>query len=117
MQHGGLGDGPIASVIALFETHGVVVTRFELGSDEIDAFSCWIKRRPYVLLGSDKKSCCRSRFDAVHELAHLLLHRHIGQEDLERKGVRDRIETEANMFAGAFLLPRSSIMREFYSTR
>jgi Zn-dependent peptidase ImmA (M78 family)/transcriptional regulator with XRE-family HTH domain len=116
-RHWGLGDGPIANVIALFETHGVAVTRFELGSDEIDAFSCWIKRRPYILLGSDKKSCCRSRFDAAHELGHLLLHRDIAQEDISDKNTRDRLEREANYFAGALLLPRNSILREFYSAR
>lgn len=116
-RYWGLGDGPIANVIALFETHGLIVTRFELGSDQIDAFSCWIKRKPYVFLGSDKRSCCRSRFDAVHELCHLLLHRDIAQEDLEDKNVRDRIEHEADLFAGAFLLPCPAMFREFYSTR
>jgi len=116
-RHWGLGEGPIANVIALFETHGIVVTRFELGSDEIDAFSCWIRKRPYVLLGSEKKSCARSRFDAAHELGHLLLHRHIAQEDLESKEVRDHIESEANMFAGSLLLPRNAMLREFYSAR
>jgi Zn-dependent peptidase ImmA (M78 family)/transcriptional regulator with XRE-family HTH domain len=117
-RHWGLGDGPIANVVALFETHGIIVTRFELGSDEIDAFSCWIKRRPYVLLGSDKKSCCRSRFDASHELCHLLLHAHISQEELEdNRSIRDQIENEANLFASAFLLPRPTMLREFYSTR
>jgi len=116
-RHWNLGDGPIANVIALFETYGVVVTRFEFGSDEIDAFSCWIKQSPYVLLGSDKRSSARSRYDAAHELGHLLLHRHIGQEDLENKDTRDLIEHEANRFAGAFLLPREAMFREFYSTR
>jgi Zn-dependent peptidase ImmA (M78 family)/DNA-binding XRE family transcriptional regulator len=116
-RHWGLGDGPIANVIALFETHGFVVTRFKLGSDEIDAFSCWIKQRPYILLGADKQAACRSRFDAAHEIGHLLLHRDIAQEDIENKNVRDRIESEANQFAGAFLFPRNSLLREFYSTR
>jgi Zn-dependent peptidase ImmA (M78 family)/DNA-binding XRE family transcriptional regulator len=116
-RHWGLGDGPIANVIALFETHGLVVTRFEFGSDEIDAFSCWIDRKPHVFLGSDKRSCCRSRFDAAHELCHVLLHRDIAQEDIEDKRVRERIEHEANLFAGAFLLPRHAMFREFYSTR
>lgn len=116
-RHWGLGDGPIANVIALFETHGIVVTRFELGSADIDAFSCWINRRPYVLLGSDKKSCCRSRFDSAHELGHLLLHSDIAQEDIDDKKVRDRIEHEANMFAGSFLLPRVAMLKEFYSSR
>lgn len=116
-RHWGLGDGPIANVIALFETHGIVVTRFELGSDQIDAFSCWINKKPHIFLGSDKKSCCRSRFDATHELFHILAHRDIAQEDLDDKKVRERIEHEANLFAGAFLLPQSAIFREFYSTR
>ncbi|MCW5695036.1 MAG: ImmA/IrrE family metallo-endopeptidase [Pseudolabrys sp.] len=116
-RHWNLGDGPLANVIALFETHGIVVTRFELGSEEIDAFSCWIKQRPYILLGSEKKSASRSRFDAAHELGHLLLHRHVGQEDLEDKKIRDLIESEANMFAGSFLLPKASLLREFYSSR
>lgn len=116
-RHWQLGDGPIANVVALFETHGFIVTRFELGSDQIDAFSCWINQKPHIYLGSDKRSCCRSRFDAAHELGHLLLHRDIGQEDLEEKEIRDRIEYEANLFAGAFLLPHDSMFREFYSTR
>jgi Zn-dependent peptidase ImmA (M78 family)/DNA-binding XRE family transcriptional regulator len=112
-----LGDGPITNVIALLETHGLIVSRFELGSDKIDAFSSWIGKRPYIFLGSDKQSCCRSRFDAAHELGHLLLHRDVGQEDIENPNVRHRIEREANLFAGAFLLPRPSMLREFYSTR
>jgi Zn-dependent peptidase ImmA (M78 family)/transcriptional regulator with XRE-family HTH domain len=116
-RHWRLGDGPIANVIALFETHGLIVTRFELGSDQIDAFSCWINKKPHVFLGSDKGSCCRSRFDAAHELCHVLLHRDIAQEDIENKKVRERIEREANLFAGAFLLPKFAMFNEFYSTR
>lgn len=113
----GLGDGPIANMTALLETHGFVVTRLEIGSQKIDSFSCWIDGRPYIFLGSDKGSYARSRFDAAHELFHLLRHSDVSQEDLERKRVRDRIEREANMFAGAFLLPRASLLTEFYSTR
>jgi len=113
----GLGDGPIANMTALLETHGFVVTRLEIGSQKIDSFSCWIDGRPYIFLGSDKGSFSRSRFDAAHELFHLLRHGDISQDDLERKAVRDRIEREANWFAGAFLLPRSSLLKEFYSMR
>jgi Zn-dependent peptidase ImmA (M78 family) len=102
---------------ALLESNGVVVCRFEIGSEKIDAFSCWADGRPYVILGSDKSSAVRSRFDAAHELAHLILHRDISEDDLESKAIRDRIEREANWFAGAFLLPRGSLFREFYSTR
>jgi Zn-dependent peptidase ImmA (M78 family)/transcriptional regulator with XRE-family HTH domain len=112
-----MGDGPINNMVALLESQGVIVSRFEIGSEKIDAFSCWVDGRPYVLLGSDKASAVRSRFDAAHELGHLILHRDISPEDLESKSIRDKIECEANWFAGAFLLPRSSLFREFYSTR
>ncbi|CFX36137.1 putative Zn peptidase [Candidatus Filomicrobium marinum] len=113
----GLGDGPIANMIALLETNGVIVSRFEVGLSGVDAFSAWIDGRPYILLGSDKGSAARSRFDAAHELGHMILHRDISQEDLDDKAIRDRIEREANWFASAFLVPRKAILAEFYSTR
>lgn len=119
-RHWGLGDGPIANVIALFETHGIIVTRMSLGDEDIDAFSCWIGKRPFIFLGSDKSSSSRSRFDAAHELGHLLLHNDIEQADLENidnKELRQRIEHEAHLFSGAFHLPRSSMLKEFYSPR
>jgi len=112
-----MGDGPIANVVALLETHGAIVSRLEIGSEKIDSFSCWIDGRPYILLGSDKGSSVRSRLDACHELGHLLLHADVSQEDLDSKRVRDRIEREAKQFAGAFLLPRATFLSEFYSTR
>ena len=113
----GLGDGPIANVIALLETNGVIVSRYEMGSDKIDAFSCWIDRRPLILLGSDKESACRSRFDAAHELGHIILHHGAAQEDLGDKAIRDRLEKEAHRFASAFLFPKNMFFTEFYSTR
>jgi Zn-dependent peptidase ImmA (M78 family)/transcriptional regulator with XRE-family HTH domain len=116
-RHFGLGDGPIANMVALLETQGVIVTRFEIGHGNIDAFSSWINRRPYVMLGSDKSSSCRSRYDAAHELGHMLLHREITADDLLEKGTFERIEIEANQFAGAFLFPKSRLLAEFYSTR
>ena len=116
-RHWGLGDGPIANMVALMETYGAITTRFSLGSARIDAFSYWASGRPCVVLGSDKRSAARSRFDAAHELGHLILHRDISQEELSKKSTLDRLEAEANKFAGAFLLPRESLLSEFYSTR
>jgi Zn-dependent peptidase ImmA (M78 family)/transcriptional regulator with XRE-family HTH domain len=113
----GFGDGPISNMVATLETRGVVVTRFEIEDGAIDAFSCWVGGRPYVMLGSDKRSSCRSRFDAAHELGHLVLHRDITQEDISDKKTLARIEREANWFAGSFLLPREKLLQEFYSTR
>lgn len=116
-RYWGLGDGPIANMVALLETHGFIVTRFETETRCVDAFSSWVDDRPYVFLASDKSSACRSRFDAAHELGHIILHRGVTQDDIEDKEMLKRIEREANIFAGAFLLPKSSFNAEFYSIR
>jgi len=98
----GLGEKPVRNVVHLLEAHGVRV--FSLAEEclEVDAFSFWRNGIPYVFLNT-KKSGERSRLDAAHELGHLVLHRH----DLPRS--RD-IEREAQRFAGAFLMPRSSVL-------
>jgi Zn-dependent peptidase ImmA (M78 family) len=116
-QHFGLGLGPITNVVRLLETRGVIVCRVEIPGENIDAFSFWRGRRPFVFLASDKASAARSRFDAAHELGHLVLHRWVGVEEIEDKAALKEIEAEADRFAGAFLLPRKSFPNEVYSPR
>lgn len=116
-QHFGLGLGPISNVVRLLETKGVIVCRLELAGENVEAFSFWNGARPFVFLASDKSSAARSRFDAAHELGHLVLHRWIGPEELEDKARQKKIEAEADHFASAFLLPRKSFPNEIYSPR
>jgi Zn-dependent peptidase ImmA (M78 family) len=116
-QHFGLGLGPITNVVRLLETWGIIVCRVEIAGQNIDAFSFWRGPRPFVFLASDKNSAARSRFDAAHELGHLVLHRWVGVEEIEDKAALKEIEGEADRFAGAFLLPRKSFPNEVYSPR
>jgi Zn-dependent peptidase ImmA (M78 family)/transcriptional regulator with XRE-family HTH domain len=116
-RHWGLGLGPISNVIGLLENKGVSVCRYEVAEEQIEAFSFWNGPRPFLFLASDKDSAARARFDAAHELGHLVLHRWIGPEELENPKVLKEIEREANRFAGAFLLPRKSFPNEVYTTR
>jgi Zn-dependent peptidase ImmA (M78 family)/DNA-binding XRE family transcriptional regulator len=96
-----LGEKPVPNMVHLLEAHGVRV--FSLAEDyaEVDAFSFWHQGIPFVFLNT-MKSAERSRMDAAHELAHLILHRH---------GItRSRsIEEEAKRFASAFLMPRNGL--------
>jgi Zn-dependent peptidase ImmA (M78 family) len=62
----------------------------------------WHDKTPFIFLNT-KKSCERSRFDAAHELGHLVLHRHAGARGQE-------VEREANAFASALLMPRASVL-------
>jgi Zn-dependent peptidase ImmA (M78 family)/transcriptional regulator with XRE-family HTH domain len=113
----GLGVGPISNVVGLLETNGIIVCRHEISDENIDAFSFWNGDHPFVFLSSDKSSAVRARFDAAHELGHLILHRWIDQDDLEDPQVLKTVEAEANRFAGAFLLPNNSFPNEVYSPR
>jgi len=115
-KYWGLGLGPISNLTLLLEKKGFIISRLELGEKKIDAFSQWRNDRPFIFLGSDKDSAVRSRFDIAHELAHILFHTDLEQEDLRTPKMLNKIEEEANLFAGAFLLPKDSFSQEVLST-
>ena len=104
-QHWGLGSGPISNVIRLLEQQGVIICPVADGSDDVDAFSTWYQGRPFAFLASTKDSTSRTRFDAAHELGHLVLHVEANPGDRE-------LERQAHSFAGAFLLPKEAFARE-----
>lgn len=97
-----LGSGPIDHVIRHLERHGIVVVRASTFKHEVDAFSVRFPGRPVVVLGVDKAVTARSRFDAAHELAHLVLH-------TDENAGSPSAEQQAHRFAAAFLMPRSGI--------
>jgi Zn-dependent peptidase ImmA (M78 family) len=68
-------------------------------------------------MASEKEAGVRLRYDLAHELGHLILHRWVEQSELEEKATLKAIESEADRFAGAFLLPSSSFPNEVYTTR
>ena len=98
----GLGQLSIGNTIHILEAHGVRVFSLTEDNAEVDAFSLWRGNVPFVFLNT-RKSSERSRFDAAHELGHLVLHRKGGP-------VGRQAEHEANLFASAFLMPQTSIL-------
>lgn len=101
-QQWGLGELPIKNMVHLLEAKGVRVFSLSVDAVEVDAFSMWRQKTPFVFLNT-QKSAEHSRFDAAHELGHLVLHRHGSPQGREA-------EREANIFASAFLMPRSSVL-------
>ncbi|MBF0516654.1 MAG: ImmA/IrrE family metallo-endopeptidase [Nitrospirae bacterium] len=116
-KHWNLGDGPISDTVNLLERNGVIVARDTLDADTLDAFSEYYEPNatPYIVLGDDKKVSVRSRFDACHELAHLILHSKIKKDILKKTPEFKLIEAQANYYAGAFLLPAHVFAKEFYT--
>ncbi|MDX8469792.1 XRE family transcriptional regulator [Mesorhizobium sp. VK25A] len=97
----GLGELPIKNMVHLLEAKGVRVYSLAIDAVEVDAFSMWRQDRPFVFLNT-LKSAEHGRFDAAHELGHLVLHRHAAPNGQEA-------EQDANSFASAFLMPAASV--------
>jgi Zn-dependent peptidase ImmA (M78 family)/transcriptional regulator with XRE-family HTH domain len=110
-----LPEGPVDDLLLLVENAGIVVAEDEIGSLKLDGVSRWSEEtgRPYMLLAKDKRVGARRRLDAAHELAHIVLHRGISQDDLEEHF--DLIEDQAMVFAGALLMPSREFGNDVYS--
>jgi Zn-dependent peptidase ImmA (M78 family)/DNA-binding XRE family transcriptional regulator len=100
-QYWGLGEQPVKNVIHLLEFKGVRVFSLAENAVEVDAYSVWRGNRPCIFLNTGK-SAERRRFDAAHELGHLVLHKHAAPSGIEA-------EKDANAFASAFLMPAASM--------
>lgn len=110
----GLGVAPIPNMVTLMESKGIAVlsTPNDPGRDlEFDAFSFKSERRSFVFLNTAKTGE-RARFDAAHELGHLVLG-HDSIPDQKKGDVSKRLEADANQFASAFLMPRESLLSHF----
>lgn len=101
----GLGRAPIGNMVAVAEALGVFVLEVLAESHRLDAFSTWWGDRPLMFLGGDKGSGSRRRFDAGHELGHLLMHQEVRPGDKAHEAAADR-------FGSAFLMPRDTFERE-----
>jgi Zn-dependent peptidase ImmA (M78 family)/transcriptional regulator with XRE-family HTH domain len=104
----GIPPGPIDDLVRTLERHGIVTTRFRVGMDDVDAFSVAFPGRPIIALGADKGHRDRSRFDAAHELGHLVMH-------FPDQAGSKAIESEADQFAAEFLMPEADIKNELPS--
>lgn len=101
-SHWGIGVRPISNMVNVLEAHGVRVFSLSEETRHLDAYSFWRNDRPYVFLNT-VKTAEHSRFDAAHELGHLVLHRHGGSR-------HKSAEDEANLFASEFLMPLADLV-------
>lgn len=106
----GLGEDPISNMVHLLESKGVRVFSLAENTKRVNAFSLWRGDHPFAFLNT-MKTAENSRFDAAHELGHLVLHQ-------DGKTTGRVAEDQANEFASAFLMPKAAILasiRNVYS--
>lgn len=97
-----LPEGPIDNVIELIEERGGIVLPCDFESDLIDAVSQRIDGMPVLFFVNMNAPADRIRLTLCHELAHMVLHTASFLDD-------ELMESEADAFAGAFLLPAREI--------
>lgn len=96
-----MGPGPISHVLALLESKGVVVCRYEMQGESVEAFSFWNGERPFVFMASEKEAGARLRYDLAHELTR---HRPCLEGDLVK-----RATSATNSPCIAFLIASTTI--------
>lgn len=107
-----VGFGPITDLAPLLEYHGIIVIEEPVHCEDTVAVSRWHGGRPYMLYAADQERNSRKIFNLAHELGHLVLHNGVAVNSRNL----DRLENQANRFAGAFLLPRRTFAREIANT-
>lgn len=100
-----LGLSPINNFLELLEEHGIKVFEVRNVAD-FDGLAAEIEGIHILVINKDMPAD-RIRFTAAHELAHLLC-------EFENK---PEIEKLCHAFAGAFLLPKSVLIREIMPKR
>ncbi|WP_186110807.1 XRE family transcriptional regulator [Burkholderia gladioli] len=101
----GLGNAPIPNMVHLLESKGIRVFSLAEETREVDAFCTWYEGKPFVFLNTIK-SAERSRFDAAHELGHLVRDIYTMQHGQSHG---PEMERQADAFASAFLMPKESV--------
>ena len=105
----GLGAGPVGHLVRLLENHGILVVFSPMQTSSVDAYSFAGPLRPVVVLNPIKNDYYRQRFDAAHELGHLVMH-----SDAEPGG--RIVEEQAHRFASELLMPADEIRELLPST-
>jgi Zn-dependent peptidase ImmA (M78 family)/DNA-binding XRE family transcriptional regulator len=116
-SHWGIRPGPMPNVIEKLEVNGILVSRIHVGAEKLDAFSQWSDRFgiPFIVLSRDKSSAVRQRFDALHELAHIVLHANVPQRRLNDRAFYKLLEKQADRLASCLLLPAKEFVEELYA--
>lgn len=99
-----LGLSPIPDLIDVLEANGIRVFMIDTDADKkFDGLAAQVNGMPIAVVSHNWPGD-RQRFTLAHELGHLILQGQLANGLDEEKA--------CNRFAGAFLLPRDSLLRE-----
>jgi Zn-dependent peptidase ImmA (M78 family) len=97
--HWGVSSGSIKNLTALAERAGVIVGWSRFKGASVSGVTFRVPGRPPLVLLNAMHPADRMRFTLAHEIGHLVMHRF----------PTPNMETEANLFAAALLMPAADI--------
>jgi Zn-dependent peptidase ImmA (M78 family) len=95
-----LPPGPIENLTAAIERAGAVVAHSALSGSSVSGVTISVPGLPPIIVLNQEQPADRLRFTLAHELGHLVMHRFPSPD----------METEANEFASALLMPKSDVI-------
>lgn len=101
--HWKLPPGPIKNLTAVAEQAGVIVVHSALAGSAVSGVTFAVPGMPPLIVLNEEQPADRQRFTLAHEIAHLVMHRFPSST----------MEDEANVFAGALLMPANDIRSNF----
>lgn len=101
--HWQIAPGPIPNLTALAESAGIMVVHSDMGGADVDGVKYDVPGLPPIIMLNSQRPADRLRFSLAHEIGHLVMHQ-VPNVDME---------DQANLFAGAFLLPRREMKAAF----
>jgi len=100
-------SGPVRDLTAWVERAGCFVVHLELPDESMDGVTLRSPDLAPCIFLNKQLPADRMRFTLAHELGHLIMHRYPTPD----------MESEANRFAGAFLVPAADIQPYFSGRR
>lgn len=111
-----LGKGPIQDTVGVLENNGFVISKIPHKAKEVEAFSLWYERHPYIFYEGNRDTSVSYSFSICHELGHLILHQSLSENEATDSLLYKSLEKQANVFAGAFLMPAESFGKEYLTS-
>jgi Zn-dependent peptidase ImmA (M78 family) len=101
--HWKVPSGPIKNLTLLAERAGIVLMLSRLANTSVSGVTFSVPGLSPIILLNEEQPADRLRYTLAHEIGHLVMHRFPSAN----------METEANTFASAFLMPANDIRPAF----
>ena len=103
----GIPDGPMPDIADTLEKNGIIIIEINTDLEKFSGMSVQTQNGARIIFINGNMPNDRKRFTIAHELGHIVMHIPFIAISEERN-----IESEANIFAGEFLMPYKDFRKD-----